>query len=80
MNARLFGSSPKYFERHCDPLVVRSPRLGSSAFSRGNDDWLREVFRREAQDVGGLIAIAAMTKHEGFQWVQRQKGFGTSRI
>ena len=30
--------------------------------------------------VGGSIAIAAITKHEGFQWVQRQKGFGTSRI
>jgi hypothetical protein len=30
--------------------------------------------------VGGSIAIAAITKHEGFQWVQRQKGFDTSRI
>ena len=30
--------------------------------------------------VGGPIAIAAITKHEGFQWVQRQKGFGTRRI
>jgi len=30
--------------------------------------------------VGGSIAIAAITKHEGFQWVQRQKTFGTSRI
>jgi hypothetical protein len=29
--------------------------------------------------VGGSIAIAAITKHEGFQWVQRQKGFSTSR-
>jgi hypothetical protein len=26
--------------------------------------------------VGGSIAIAAITKHEGFQWVQRQNGFG----
>jgi hypothetical protein len=25
--------------------------------------------------VGGSIAIAAITKHESFQWVQRQKGF-----
>ena len=30
--------------------------------------------------VGGSIAIAAITKHEGFQWVQRQKAFSTSRI
>jgi len=30
--------------------------------------------------VGGSIAIAAITKHEGFQWVQRQNGFSTSRI
>jgi hypothetical protein len=30
--------------------------------------------------VGGSIAIAAITKHEGFQWVRRQKGFGTSRV
>jgi len=28
--------------------------------------------------VGGSIAIAAITKHEGFQWVQRQNGFGAS--
>jgi hypothetical protein len=32
------------------------------------------------ETVGGSIAIAAITKHEGFQWVQRQKGFSTSRI
>ena len=25
--------------------------------------------------VGGSITIAAVTKHEGFQWVQRQDGF-----
>lgn len=30
--------------------------------------------------VGGSIAIAAITKHEGFQWVQRQRGFGTSHM
>lgn len=30
--------------------------------------------------VGGSIAIAAITKHEGFQWVQRQRRFGTSRM
>jgi hypothetical protein len=30
--------------------------------------------------VGGSIAIAAITKHEGFQWVQLQKGFDASRI
>jgi hypothetical protein len=30
--------------------------------------------------VGGSIAIATITKHEGFPWVQRQKGFSTSRI
>jgi hypothetical protein len=29
--------------------------------------------------VGGSIAIAAITKHEGFQWVQRQNGFGAGR-
>jgi hypothetical protein len=29
--------------------------------------------------VGGSIAIAAITKHEGFQWVQQQNGFGTGR-
>jgi hypothetical protein len=28
--------------------------------------------------VGGSIAIAAVTKHEGFQWVQRQNGFDAS--
>jgi hypothetical protein len=30
--------------------------------------------------VGGSIAISVITKHEGFQWVQRQTGFGTSRV
>jgi hypothetical protein len=30
--------------------------------------------------VRGSIAIAAITKHEGFQWVQLQKGFDASRI
>ena len=29
--------------------------------------------------VGGPIAIAAITKHEGFQWVQHHDGFGSSR-
>jgi hypothetical protein len=29
--------------------------------------------------VGGSIAIAAITKHEGFQWVQRQNRFGADR-
>ena len=28
--------------------------------------------------VGGSIAIAAITKHESFQWIQRQNGFGAS--
>jgi hypothetical protein len=28
--------------------------------------------------VGGSIAIAAITKHEGFQWVERQNGFDAS--
>lgn len=28
--------------------------------------------------VGGSITIAAITKHEGFRWVQRQNGFGAS--
>ena len=34
------------------------------------------VARRKT--VGGSIAIAAITKHEGFQWVQRQDAFGAS--
>jgi hypothetical protein len=37
-------------------------------------------FPARPKTVGGSIAIAAITKHKGFQWVQRQKGFGTSRI
>ena len=28
--------------------------------------------------VGGSIAIAAITKHEGFQWVQQQSGFNVA--
>ena len=30
--------------------------------------------------VGGSIAIAAIIKHEGFQWVQRQKGFAAPAV
>ena len=38
----------------------------------------RKVVRKVIRSVGGSIAIAAITKHEGFQWIQRQNGFGAS--
>ncbi len=38
----------------------------------------RKVVHKVIRSVGGSIAIAAITKHEGFQWVQHQNGFGAS--
>jgi hypothetical protein len=45
----------------------------------GIDDRLCEVFpSRGPRRSMAAIAIAAITKHEGFQWVQRQSGFDAS--
>jgi hypothetical protein len=37
------------------------------------------VFVGRLKTVGGAIVIAAITKHEGPHWVQRQDGFGATK-
>lgn len=72
--------SPSLFELLFRGAHAYSRCGRSGAFSRGNDEWLVKFCVARPKTVGGSIAIAAITKHEGFQWVQRQKGFDTSRI
>jgi len=68
--------SPALFELlFVEAMPIRDGRSGT--VSRG-DDRLCEVSVARTKTVGGSIAIAAITKHEGFQWVQQQNGFGAS--
>jgi hypothetical protein len=63
--------SPSLFELLFRGAHAYSRCGRSGEFSRGNDEWLVKVCVARPKTVGGSIAIAAITKHEGFQWVQR---------
>ena len=58
---------------------------GSKLIGAGDEDGgdLRPGILGQAiarpKTVGGSIAIAAITKHEGFQWVQQRNGFGRTQ-